>query len=144
MLQKGFVEDYYDWRYHYDIAASEISNTNNAFVRKEVHVPSPTHNPEENNYVRMVHDAATSRFSDTYQNFFPQNDYDNVQEQSLDDVIPKEPNPQAKKFFEMLSAANNPLYDGYENYSQMSIMGRMTNLKTEHNCSERMYDVCAL
>ena len=78
----------------------------------------------------MVHDAAASRFPDTYQNFFPQNGYSYVEEQSPDDVIPEEPNPEAKKSFEMLSAENNPLYDGCENYSQMSIMERMTNLKT--------------
>ena len=62
LLRKVFVEDYYDWRYHYDIAAGEGSSGNNAFVRKEVNVPSPTHNPKENNYVRIVHDAAASIF----------------------------------------------------------------------------------
>ena len=60
------MKDYYDWRYHYDIAAGEGSSDNNVFVREEVNVPSPTHNPEENNYVRIVHDAAASRFQDTY------------------------------------------------------------------------------
>ena len=45
----------------------------------------------------------------------------------------------------MLSAANNPLYDGCENYSLISITGRMTNLKTDHNCSQSMYnDMCTL
>ena len=63
-----------------------------------------------------------------------------MEEQSPDNVIPEESNPKMKIFFEMLNDANNPLYDGCKNYSQMSIIGRMTNLKTEHNCSERMYD----
>ena len=49
-------------------------------------------------YVRMVHDAAASRFPDTYQNFFPQNDYGYMEEQSPDDVIPEESNPEAKFF----------------------------------------------
>ena len=32
LLRKRFVEDYYDWRYHYDIAAGEGSSGNNVFV----------------------------------------------------------------------------------------------------------------
>ena len=55
---------------------------------------------------------------------------------SPNDVILEDSNQEAKKFFEMLSAANNPLYDGCENYSQMSIIGRMKNLKM----TSRFYD----
>ena len=52
----------------------------------------------------------------------------------------EDPNPQAKQFFDMLSAANNPLYFGCETYSQMSIIERMMSLMSDHNCSERLYD----
>ena len=82
LLRKGFVEDYYDWSCHYDIAASEGSSGNKAFVREQSHddvIPEEP-NPEKNNYVRMIHDAIVSRFPDTYQNFLPQNDYGYVEE----------------------------------------------------------------
>ena len=147
LLRKGFVEHYYDWRYHYDIAAGEGSSGNNAFARQQLPEDVLPEEPiaEENNYARMVHDAAASRFPDAYENIFPQNEYGYVEAQSPEYAIPEEPNPEAKKFFQMFSAANNPLYEGCENYSQMSIIGRMTNLKTEHNCSERLYDdMCTL
>ena len=72
----------------------------------------------------MVHDSAASRFPDTYQNFFPQNDYGYVEEQSHDDVILEEPNPEAKFFFKMLSAANNPLYDGCEITRRCRLSGK--------------------
>ena len=88
------------------------------FVRKEVQVLLP-HITRGKNYVRMDHDAAASRFPNTYQNLFPQNEYSNVEELSPVDSIPEEPNPKAKKFFEMPSATNSSLYDGCKNYSHM-------------------------
>lgn len=70
---------------------------------------------EENNYARMVHDAATSRFPDAYENIFPQNEYGYVEAQSPAYAIPEEPNPEALKLFQMFSAANTSLYEGCEN-----------------------------
>ena len=93
----------------------------------------------------MAYNAAVSKFSDTYQNFFSQNEYSDVVEQLSNDLIPEELNHEAKNVFKMLSAANNSLYDGCENYSQMSIIGRMMNLKTNYNCSGWIYDdICTL
>ena len=56
------MEDFYDWRYHYDIIAGESSSASYAFLWEEVYIPSQTHNPEENNYIRMVHNAAADTF----------------------------------------------------------------------------------
>ena len=68
-----------------------------------------------------------------------------MEEHSPVDLTFEEPNPQAKNFFDTLSTTNNSLYAGCKNYSQMSIIGRMANLKTDHNCSEKMYnDMCIL
>ena len=39
LLWKGFVEDYYDWRYHYDIATGESSSANFVFVTEELNIP---------------------------------------------------------------------------------------------------------
>ncbi|CAO2825429.1 unnamed protein product [Amaranthus hypochondriacus] len=52
----------------------------------------------------------------------------------------EDPNSQAKQFFDMLSAVNNPLYSGCEAHSQMSTIGKMMNLIVDHNCLERLYD----
>ena len=35
-LRKGFVEAYYDWRYHYEIAAGEGISGSNAFVWEQL------------------------------------------------------------------------------------------------------------
>ena len=67
-----------------------------------------------------------------------------MEKQSPDDVIPEVLNSEAKKIYEMLSAIKNTLYDGCENYSQMSIIGRMTNLKTNIIAQRECMTICAL
>ncbi|WZZ50649.1 hypothetical protein YC2023_050756 [Brassica napus] len=49
----------------------------------------------------------------------------------------EEPNIDAKKFYEMLNAANQPLYNGCrEGLSKLSLAARMMNIKTDHNLPE--------
>ena len=46
----------------------------------------------------------------------------------------EEPNIDSKKFYEMLDAANQPLYSGCrEGLSKLSLAARMMNIKTDHN-----------
>ena len=46
----------------------------------------------------------------------------------------------AQQFYDMLDAANNPLWQGCENRSQLLVVARMLNIKAEHHLSERAFD----
>ena len=58
--------------------------------------------------------------------------------------LPEDSNPQARQFFDMLSAINNPLYPGCKTYMRMSMIGRITNLKRDFRIPERLYDELCL
>ena len=70
----------------------------------------------------MVHDETTTRFPNTYDNFFLQNDLRYEEEHSLEDLLLEDLNPLAKQLFDILSPANNPLYSMCKTYTQMSII----------------------
>ena len=125
LLEKGFVENYYDLYLH---KCSEGAPIN---------VLAP--------YAQMVYNAVASNFPDTHHHFLPH----------CDDVVANVPysplhikedlNPQSRRFFEMLKAANLPLYPGCETHTQMSVIGRMASLKTDFRIPERLYDeICQL
>ena len=68
-------------------------------------------------------------------------DYDRVHDMVADAFVAhdedEEPNIDAKKFYGMLNAANQPLYSGCrEGLSKLSLAARMMNIKTDHNLSE--------
>ena len=67
-------------------------------------------NTVQNPYAQMVYDAAASNFPDTHHHFLPLCDdvVTNVPHSSIH--IEEDPNPQSRQFFEMLKAANLPLY----------------------------------
>lgn len=50
------------------------------------------------------------------------------------------PNQAAHKLYEMLNAANQELWEGYESHSQLSVVTRMLNIKSEHHLSDRSFD----
>ena len=82
---------------------------------------SPT---QTNPYREMVVDA----FGDVDQSF--------LEEAAL---VEEEPNAEAKKFFELLKLAQEPLYDG-SNISVLEMASRMINLKSEYNLPHRCVD----
>ena len=45
------------------------------------------------------------------------------------------PNPTAQQFYDVHHAANNLLWPGCENHSQLSVVARMLNFKAEHHLS---------
>ncbi|XP_021742767.1 uncharacterized protein LOC110708851 [Chenopodium quinoa] len=53
--------------------------------------------------------------------------------------VEEEPNPQVKKFFEMLAAAQKPLYEG-SRLSVLEMASRITSLKCEYNLPHRCVD----
>lgn len=53
------------------------------------------------------------------------------------------PNPEAQRFYDMLKAADCELWPGCTKHSQLSVVARLMNLKSEHNISERCFDQIA-
>ncbi|XP_010480743.1 PREDICTED: uncharacterized protein LOC104759533 [Camelina sativa] len=55
--------------------------------------------------------------------------------------VQEEPTHEAKKFYDMLDAANTPIYEGCrEGQSKLSLASRFMNLKVDHNMSESCVD----
>ncbi|KAG8366059.1 hypothetical protein BUALT_Bualt17G0036600 [Buddleja alternifolia] len=50
------------------------------------------------------------------------------------------PNPTAQKFFKMKDAANTPLWPGCENFSELSALSELLNIKSESNLSEGQFN----
>ena len=105
LLKKAFVENYYNWHL---LKCSKVAPIN-VFAPVE-----QQQNTFQNPYAQMVYDAAASNFSDTHHHFLPHCDdvVANVPHSPLH--IEEDSNPQSRQFFEMLKAANLPLYPGCE------------------------------
>jgi len=50
------------------------------------------------------------------------------------------PNQNAQEFFEMLKAAEEPLFDGCRTHSPLSAVCRLLNIKSESNMSDNCYN----
>ena len=73
----------------------------------------------ENPYVQMVFDAVGSSI---------QPNLGSAEE---------EPNPDASNFFDLLSAANQELWPGCDNMTQLGSVARILNIKSEGHISDR-------
>nr|GEU87157.1 hypothetical protein [Tanacetum cinerariifolium] len=49
-------------------------------------------------------------------------------------------NPSAKGFYDMLAAADEPLWDGCQNYSKLQLISELLNWKSKNNVSEAAYN----
>ena len=54
--------------------------------------------------------------------------------------IEEEPNAQAQNFYNMIRAADKPIYDGNTKHSQLSAVVRMLKIKCRHRCSQAWFD----
>ena len=137
-MRKGFVENYYEWEYHQNTRVGTTSNNVVAVVEEQ---SSNNQNP----YSQMVYDAVASIFPDNYHQFLPRQ-FDVVPVHNEPPVhVDEYPNPQCRQFFEMLNAVNSPLFEGCKTHTKMSIIARLTTLKTDHRLTERCYDeFCAI
>ncbi|CAA7038848.1 unnamed protein product [Microthlaspi erraticum] len=76
-----------------------------------------------NPYVAMVSDAFVGNMEEFVEN------------------MEEEPNAEAKKFFHILDAAKNPIYDGCKDgLSQLSLAARLMSLKTDYNLPQNCMD----
>ena len=113
LMQKGFVADYYEWRFH------EETTTHRNYERGECH--TSTYATESSNpYHTVVRDVGGH---------------------DLDfDIMEESPIPITKKLYEMLQAVDHALWQGCEKHSQLSVVTRLFNIKSEYHLSERCYD----
>lgn len=70
-------------------------------------------------------------------------DHEHVPEHESEyhDHVHEEPTQDAKRFYDMLNAANTPLYDGcHEGQSKLSLASRFMNIKSDSNSAESVMD----
>ena len=112
------MEDYYQWTSHgepYLFATTVASSSNSA--------NNEDRSREDNRYREMVMDVAGPSF---------------VGNEEM--TIEEEPNVQAKRFYDLLKAAEEPLYDGCGNHSQLSVLTRMLSIKSDYNIPRACFD----
>ncbi|WZZ77300.1 hypothetical protein YC2023_097872 [Brassica napus] len=130
-----FTPQYYIWYQHGEgYGGNEASSSNNNF--------EDAHHNEESNHLHNEYN---------YHQEEQMVDHDRVQDMISDTFLEttttiadgtgnvEEPNLDAKRFYEMLDAANQPIYTGYrEGISKLA--ARMMNIKTNHNLPENCMD----
>ncbi|XP_010468113.1 PREDICTED: uncharacterized protein LOC104748126 [Camelina sativa] len=105
------------------ISHGENYNTADIHSSTEDAFGSESHTEPVDPYVTMVSDA-----------------FDNP-ESRFDQNMEEEPNAEAKKFYDILDAAKNPIYDGCkEGLSQLSLAARLLSLKTDYNLPQNCMD----
>ncbi|KAH6778240.1 hypothetical protein C2S51_009552 [Perilla frutescens var. frutescens] len=112
LLRHGFKFNYEVWTCH---------GERSAFVEDDA--PDIGSSSAPNQYHNMVFDAVG-----------PSLNIDDM------DDIEEAPNPEAQRFFNMLQAADNELWPGCRNHSQLSVVARLMNLKSENGISEKCFD----
>ncbi|XP_033146608.1 uncharacterized protein LOC117133754 [Brassica rapa] len=124
LIYRGFTPNYYIWFQHgeyYNYDQNEASSSNNNFQEE----PVDHHLHNELSYHQEEQMVDYDRVHDMVADAFVTHDED------------EEPNIDAKKFYEMLNAANQPFYSGCrEGLSKLSLAARIMNIKTDHNLPE--------
>ncbi|XP_058003717.1 uncharacterized protein LOC131180116 [Hevea brasiliensis] len=126
LVSKGFRPNYLKWTAH---GESLCSST----YAIEVNVPRQEHfHGDTNPYRNMVFDVAGPHFQNAMADVPSlDNEVDNMEEL---------PNPESKKFYDMLKATEEELWPSCERHSQLSAVARMLHIKSENHLSEKCYD----
>lgn len=123
LYTNGFCDNYYHWTYHGDGEECNVFTTATKESTSSGIVSSP--------YRDMVIDA-----------FGPEYNTEHVIE-GYQDVEEEDPLPKSKKFFDMLKAAEEPLYEGC-NMNLLSVVVRVTNIKCEFSIPHTAVDSFSL
>ena len=114
LFRKGFVSEYYVWNRHGEPYERMHYEQSTCHLTRAVDV-EPT-----DPYRQVILDAIGSEFEN--------------------DFMEEEPNLNAQKFYDMLNAVDEKLWDGCTTHSQMSTVARLLHMKSKHHFSERCYD----
>ena len=139
IVNRGFTPHYYIWFHHGEgDSRNEASSSTHFEVGGNREEPSHLH--PESSYLEdhvvdhdRMHDMITDAFRET-----------TTVAVEVDNVEVEEPNLDAKRFYQMLEAANQPIYEGCrEGLSKLSLAARMMNIKTDHNLPQVCMDAWA-
>ncbi|KAL6548500.1 hypothetical protein OROGR_008921 [Orobanche gracilis] len=122
LVRNGFVPNYEVWIFHGETNLTPDEGGPSASRQEEA---------SQNPYVNMVVDEGRRTIPD-----FNFNEGDNMNEE-------EPPNPDAKKFYDMLEAANELLWDGCEKHTKLSLVARLMSIKAENRMSKKCYDQIA-
>uniref|UniRef100_A0A1J3HIY2 Transposase-associated domain-containing protein n=1 Tax=Noccaea caerulescens TaxID=107243 RepID=A0A1J3HIY2_NOCCA len=138
LLNRGFMQNYYIWYCHGEgHGGNAASSSSSNYINEGMHFgenyvdPVLEHPPV--NYgseVHRMHEMVTDAFPETASTF-----------RDTHNVAYEEPNADARKFFDTLAAADQPLYDGCtKGHTKLSVAARMMTLKTDGNISQFIMD----
>ncbi|XP_023761137.2 uncharacterized protein LOC111909581 [Lactuca sativa] len=109
----GFIPNYYLWNKH-----GETSIGSTSFGMDDTHSPFNEHH--DPSYSEMVMDVAGYDF--------------------IGRTFDEDPNPEDKKFFDMLEAADRELWSGCKKATQLSVAARLLNIKSEYRIHEQCFN----
>ncbi|KAK6784233.1 hypothetical protein RDI58_017687 [Solanum bulbocastanum] len=124
LYKHGFMPNYHQWESHGESFVPISRPQLGINTGDEIGANKTPINP----YRTMVLDAAGPSF----------NLDSDVFDMDIDEEEP--PNQNAKEFFEMLKAAEEPLFDGCRTHSPLSAVCRLLNIKSESNMSDNCYN----
>lgn len=122
LCKKGFLPDYYQWHCH---GEPYIFSTEQTY---DGHLPNTCETPtvETNPFRDMIFDAAG--WDRTSNEHIP-----------MDEL----PNVDAQRLYDLLYAADEPLWPGCESQTQLSTVARLLSIKAEYNLPEACFDAIA-
>jgi len=136
LYNRGFMQNYYVWLRHEEDCRDSTGTSNTNY---DVEQPSNFNNdanygqqvPDKivygHNQENRFHDMVTNAFHKTIA-AFPEN-------------ISEELNVDAQHFYDMLDAANQPIYEGCrQGHFKLSLASRMMTIKVDNNLSENCMD----
>ncbi|KAJ8769652.1 hypothetical protein K2173_005255 [Erythroxylum novogranatense] len=129
LLRKGFVPNYFEWTRHGEPLICNTSRGNEAQMSVNVNEYDPEvrsrgnfFHGTENAYRQMVFDGVGCTYEKNTIN------------------VEEEPNAEARKFFDLLQAADLELWPGCKKKTQLSSIARILNVKSEGHISDRSFD----
>lgn len=134
LLNRGFMPHYYVWYNHGEGHHSSNAGSSSNYRGVDIDESRYSENFEDQHVESgqncdRIHDMVNNAFHETAANLI------------APEMINEEPNIDAKRFYDMLDAANEPLYDGCKDgLSKLSLAARMMNIKTDHNLGEVCMD----
>lgn len=117
LCNKGFTENYHVWSRHGESGA-DTSETPEGSIDNEMNEGGNAYG-ESDHIDEMVLDAAGPNFCQN---------------------IEEPPNVEAASFFDMLDAADKPLWEKCGKHSQLSAVSRLLTIKSDHNMSVACFD----
>lgn len=128
LCKMGFMSNYYHWTSH-----GEPSPPIPPVVVSHSYYGSRGRRELFGNYEQLVMDAAGPKIG----NYLEQ------EGQEEGDTMLEDPNEEAERFFEMLKAAQTPLWDGCTKYSTLSASLTLLSLKAEYGFSQGCFNALA-